>query len=466
MSEARAFVPAASAAERPSALPALGVGALVGVACVVLAGLETRWIVYGVLVAGAATVVALSSAKERLLEAATVLGLQADVALRFLVGQAGSGGLAFPLAVFPAAALLLWWWATGRPLRFAGRLALPIAAVLVTSLVSVCASSERFVGVTELLLVLELYLVYVVALNAVRSPDDLDRVTTLLDASIVMQAAVVLVQSALGVTITLVGDVKDIDDGLPFSGGTVGHNPAHLAAFLMVPLLLAMAAALSARRVRLRTVLAVLCGLLAEALTLKRAAWVGVAIGIAWLAVIGVRRRALRPARVVAIAGTFAVLGACTWGMMAVRLERASVASTYDERAGLMRMAVDAIEEHPVLGIGLGAYAQRYKDFRAVVGSGQWLAIVHNQYLLRGAETGIPGLLAFVLLLAAALRQALRLARAPDARRRVFGCGWSAAIVVLAWHMWWEVWQSFPEVSMFWLVLGLAEASDAEEPPA
>jgi putative inorganic carbon (HCO3(-)) transporter len=469
MNGARSLATTTAAAPRPArwgAAPAVAIGVLCGIGCVLVAGLELRWVVYGVLVLFALTVVALWPAKERLLVTATVLGLQADVALRFFVGQAGSGGLALPLAVFPATALVVWWWTAAPPhrrLRLAGRLGVPIAAVLVTSIASVCASAERFVGTTELLLAVELYLVYVVALNAVRSVDDLEWITTLLGVSVVVQALVVLVQSALGVSITLVGDVTAIDDGLPFSGGTVGHNPAHLAAFLMPPLLIALAQLFSARRVRPRTLLVVALGMVAEALTLKRAAWAGVAIGIGWLVILGKRQRTLRRGRVVALAIVLAVLGVGVWGMMAVRLERFPIAAAYEERAGLMRMALDAIAEHPFLGIGLGAYAQSFKQFRAMATSGQWLAIVHNQYLMRGAETGIPGLAAFVLLLAAALRQALRLARSADARLRTFGCGWSAAIVVLAWHMWWEAWQSFPEVSMLWLLLGAAEASETVE---
>lgn len=467
MNGTRALVtPAMPRPEWSIAVPALGFGVVAGIACVLIAGLELRWVVYGALVLCVGTVFTFSPAKERLLVGATVLALQADVALRFLVGHAGGGGFAFPLAVFPATALVVWWRATAspsRPLRLVGRHGLPIAAVLVTSLASVCASTERFVGAIELLLAVELYLVYVVALNAVRSRDDLDAITTLLAASIVMQALVVLVQSVLGVTITLVGDVTAIDDGIPFSGGTVGHNPAHLAAFLMPPLLIVLAQLLSVRRVRPQLLFVAALGLTAEALTLKRAAWAGILIGITWLVVLGKRQGTLRKGRVVAIGLVLAVLGLGVGGMMAVRLERFPITAAYAERAGLMRMAVDAIGEHPVFGIGVGAYAQSYKQFRASATRGQWLASVHNQYLMRGAEAGVPGLAAFVLLLAAALRQALRLTRNVDGRMRTFGCGWSAAIVVLGWHMWWEIWQSFPEVSMFWLLLGAAEASERME---
>jgi len=455
--------PAASRPERLLPLPALAAGLLTGVACVVAGGLDLRWLVYGAGFIVAGLVVSLSSRKERLLLAATVLALQADVDLRLFVGHAGSGGLAFPLALFPAVGLL-FWWRTGSParprLRVAGRLGLPIAALFATTVASIAVSHERFVGITELLLEVELYLVYVVILNAVRSEADVEWITKLLCACVVVQAVAVALQSALGVSFSLTGDLTANDDSLPFAGGTVGRNPAHLVAFILPPVLIAVAPLLTERVPRARLAVVAALGIATLVLTLKRAAWVGFAIATAWLVALARAQHALRLGRVVCVGAVVAVLGAGAWGMMAVRLERFPVSDAYAERVGLMQMAVDAIETHPVFGVGAGAYGQTFKQFLTRETSHQWLWIVHNEYLLRGAETGVPGLIAFLAVLTGAFRQALRLSRSPSPTLRTFGRGWSAALVALAWHMWWEPWQSFPEVSMFWLLLGVAEASE------
>jgi len=82
-----------------------------------------------------------------------------------------------------------------------------------------------------------------------------------------------------------------------------------------------------------------------------------------------------------------------------------------------LRIAVRAIEAHPLLGLGPGAYGYLYKAYLPDDLPRQWLYTVHNEYLLRAAETGIPGGVAFVVLLVAALRLAMRLSRAAPYNR-------------------------------------------------
>lgn len=78
----------------------------------------------------------------------------------------------------------------------------------------------------------------------------------------------------------------------------------------------------------------------------------------------------------------------------AIRLEYYRVSS---------QVALDA----PLLGHGTGSFAAAYARKAAELGSpGLLTDNPHNQYLLLAAETGLPGVLLFVALLAAAWRQA------------------------------------------------------------
>jgi O-antigen ligase len=140
------------------------------------------------------------------------------------------------------------------------------------------------------------------------------------------------------------------------------------------------------------------------------------------------------------------------------RLEE-SVSDAYDERAGLMRIAFEVIKAHPVFGVGPGAYSHVFKEYLPA-GMDQWLYTVHNEYLLRAAETGIIGGIAFVWLLLAALRQSrdlLRYSSSPEIR--ALALGWGAALLYLAWQMYWVPWRGFGYNALFWFMLGIIEAA-------
>jgi putative inorganic carbon (HCO3(-)) transporter len=146
--------------------------------------------------------------------------------------------------------------------------------------------------------------------------------------------------------------------------------------------------------------------------------------------------------------------------MIERRLSDSPVDQAYEERAGLMRMAVRVIASQPLSGVGPGAYAYTYKTFLTPELREQWLATVHNAYLLRAAETGIPGGIALVLLLAAGLRQALRLTRARSQIIRITAIGWSAALIAVCWEMNWDIWRGFTYNALLWFLLGLMEAAE------
>ncbi len=86
--------------------------------------------------------------------------------------------------------------------------------------------------------------------------------------------------------------------------------------------------------------------------------------------------------------------------------------SQYDERAAFNRAASFILDDHP-WGVGVNHYVHVARDFgysdRAGVApvEGNRNNIVHNAYLLAGAETGYLGLVAFCLMLAVPLVTAL-----------------------------------------------------------
>ncbi len=441
-----------------------GTGA--AVAAVSMEGVETRWIVLPTLALAGMVFVLLMPNKERFLSAGFVLSLQANLSLRLLHGRAGGDGLEFPATVLLGLGLVgLWIWrrayGPGRVRWIWGSLfAVPIGFYLATTCASIAASDERFVGLTELLFDAELYLVFVIVLNAIRSIADLRRTVMFLLIAAGIQSLIYYVQSAAGIVFTLSGEVINAGE-LPRPGGTVSTVPAEFASFMIPILMIAIAQFLGRVRTwdprRLAALIAM--GTFAIVLTYTRAAWAGFVLGTAWIVVVGYRRRLVR-ARAVTFVCAAAVAGALAVApMIALRLQGSPLDEAYAERAALMAMAARIIKAEPLLGVGAGAYGQVYRRYLTAEDEMNWLWVVHNRYLLRAAETGLPGGLALILMFVTAVRLALRLTRARDPFIATFALGASGGLVAMLWEMYWDTFQAFPYNGLLWLLFGLLAAA-------
>jgi O-antigen ligase len=89
-----------------------------------------------------------------------------------------------------------------------------------------------------------------------------------------------------------------------------------------------------------------------------------------------------------------------------------------DGRADLWLVATRMVDDHPLAGVGLGNFAARAGEWVSAPGELDNVELVaerpheaHNTYLQLLAETGLPGLLAFLLVIGLALRAARRAER-------------------------------------------------------
>lgn len=98
-----------------------------------------------------------------------------------------------------------------------------------------------------------------------------------------------------------------------------------------------------------------------------------------------------------------------------------------DPRGELWRFAVARIAEHPWLGAGIGK-ATSSGVFLAHFGD-PMLSHAHNTFLNRALETGLPGLAAFVFLIAAVAIAFGRVARSGDAGTAAIGAAGVALVV-------------------------------------
>ncbi|MCP4417532.1 MAG: O-antigen ligase family protein [Chloroflexi bacterium] len=103
------------------------------------------------------------------------------------------------------------------------------------------------------------------------------------------------------------------------------------------------------------------------------------------------------------------------------------------ERLAHWQAALAMAEDHPWLGVGFGNYEPAYADY-ALINWPYPLGHAHNYYLNLLAETGIIGLMAYLLLWTAVFWQTFRLIRGQDGWQRGIALGLLAVWVTLTVH--------------------------------
>ncbi|WP_297038107.1 O-antigen ligase family protein [uncultured Dialister sp.] len=173
------------------------------------------------------------------------------------------------------------------------------------------------------------------------------------------------------------------------------ENPNLFGAYLLMIISILTAFTLRERAVKKKTVFAVilLSLLLCLALTYSRGAWVSLAAIVLGLTLFYDKRFGLL-FLLVPVVLTFYHGQVVERFLSLFSGEDTSV----DLRFALWESTMAMIEEHPLLGVGWGAYFLAYPDYNFFIQEeGVLIFHAHNMYLNMLAEVGIPGGMAFLL---------------------------------------------------------------------
>lgn len=173
------------------------------------------------------------------------------------------------------------------------------------------------------------------------------------------------------------------------------ENPNLFGAYLLMIISILTAFTLRERAVKKRTVFAVilLSLLLCLALTYSRGAWVSLAAIVLGLTLFYDKRFGLLFLLVPAVLAFY-------HGQVVERFLSlfSGEDTSVDLRFALWESTMAMIEEHPLLGVGWGAYFLAYPDYNFFIQEeGVLIFHAHNMYLNMLAEVGIPGGMAFLL---------------------------------------------------------------------
>jgi O-antigen ligase len=288
----------------------------------------------------------------------------------------------------------------------------------------------------------------------------------LLVVTLALQCIVFFIQEASGSSFTLAGGffkyTGESNGPNLRATGTVGTTPSGFCTFVEPLILIALALfrTSKSRRERILWGILVAGGALAVVLSLCRASWIGLTLGILCVEYLCRSRGTVPRSRQTSIfylATVLVVISVLVLPLITPRLEQ-SHKDDWTVRYNLIRAAANMIAANPVIGVGPGAYTFRLREYApSDVG---WLYYVHNEYLLVWAERGILGLLAWLLWLRAGLRQALSGTRMTAEPFQAFAIGCAAGFIVLLWEFMLNSCEPFSVNALVWSLFGVLLGND------
>jgi len=348
-------------------------------------------------------------------------------------------------------------------------------AWLVLSSLSLLAAQDNQAVVFQLINMSKMVLLCLAIAGSVTNDLDLTFVITGLMLSMVFQSFVGIYQGVTGhplglQILTEISEVRqqDLSVGLVSRVQGMLGAPTILGMYLSTGVPLALALLFSRTRRYVKVLAGVTLCLLGWALifSLTRAAWGNFLVSICLVIVLAVRRKRISIKAAIVITGATALvlLGVALIGTDLIRsrligTDRGSAHGRITQARG----ALAIMRDNPAVGIGLNNYtlvSPRYDQEDAAAWN-YYAPIVHNAFLLIGAETGFLGLGAFVVFLVILLIQAWRIiANAPSDIVWVTGVGILGGLAALIIHslVGYGLLGSSQIFKQFWLLAGLAAA--------
>jgi O-antigen ligase len=465
-----------SAPTRPSGLLlVLLAGVLIGLLFLMAAQAETKWFL-SLLIGGLVFAVSLVPAGRKgfyLALLALALSIGVDLNLYFQPSSVHHSTYGFLLSLhhLPLLALYIIW--AGRclvehsPPGISTRGLFPLAAFFATGVTSILLGGNVLFGVFDLFALLGSIALFVYVSSEIRTKRDLRIVLAALVVSVWVQGVIAtgqhLTQSSLGLEFFGAGAKIEFSQGftaLTRVGGTIGH-PNALARFfdLLLPLTFSLLFCPLRWRTRFLLATAFGIGMLGLALTLSRSGLVATGAGCFLIFFLWLLRRfgALRAllAWVLTIV-LLLVLVFSTSSQLQTRFFKDDYQAAYG-RIPLMRVALNMIRDHFFFGVGLNNYnevAPNYDNTPQRITS-SWNVPVHNLFLYIAAQTGLVGLLFYLLFLLAILRSLWPARRASDPLVAWGGLGIAVGMAAFLAHGQVEF-DSLTRHSLFWFVSGVA----------
>jgi putative inorganic carbon (HCO3(-)) transporter len=346
-----------------------------------------------------------------------------------------------------------------HPLR---RPNLYLTLYLAITCLSMVAGELQRLASFEIFLLVQIFLLYLYVINKIRKKKDLLFILVFLLVGLIGESLIIMLMQVMGQGFSVAGIMGNIyasaatPEGVSRIGGTLqsANTAGSYLSMLLAPAFSILVTQLN-KPYKWLGAAAFLCGVIALILTGSRGAWIATFISFMLFGIFAFRRGWLE-FRVVVIAAAIGILiGILFYGPLYERI------FGYDSGAAASRtqqyhVALQIIRAHPVFGIGANNYFNALRQYLVQSpNSSVFRWVVHNKYLLVWAETGIFGLLFFVMFLISTIRQGFKMVQTSDSFLSPLALSFAAAIAGQMVHMFFDVFHGRSQVQLLWLVAGL-----------
>ncbi len=384
-----------------------------------------------------------------------------------------TNGITISLSDVSFICLFVYLLLTGRKFEgFSRKLTFSLMFFVASVLLSLVNSTWMRLSFFEAILLVQVFfLYYIVLTSAIETEKELRLVIMMLMVSLIIQGSFGTFQYLTGRELDIFKTgtpvTEESEEGFVTRAlGTIG-KPNGLAMYV-VPLILLFTAVLMKSRGAYRRlgILAVSAGGLALLFSFSRGGWMAFLAAFIILLFVLVKRRYVSVKGPILAFLIAACVAAIFSSQIEARLMSEEGSTAAIDRIYLIRIAWNMIKDSPVLGVGANTFMsvinqyQHGPDLQDI-----YLHMVHNQYLLVFAETGIVGMIAFLWLLSACFRESLECARSGTSElARMIGVSVGAGFIAMAAHMMVDMYSSPLCLSLIFVFCSLCSAAKKVQP--
>ncbi len=283
-------------------------------------------------------------------------------------------------------------------------------------------------SIFEVIELLKGYLFYVYLVNNVSSKEDFLAVVYGLFASTVAHALYIVVQYITKMNYTVHAELVEYVGPEGFRSAGFFGSPDAASAFISIIFPVAVAYFVCFRGELRRLGTLVLIGLFGIAIMCTKVRATGFAVlissvSILWICYLRGWMSSRRMTKLVLVGGLLLLL------VIPFSVERFRTGTYGEDRIPLLLTAVNMFKEHAALGVGTNNYAFRVAPYIPLKMKYSWTYIVHNEYLLRLAETGVIGFLIYYFLILLVFIRLVQSTGSPDPWVFVVSAGLLAAMI-------------------------------------
>lgn len=450
------------------------VGIALGIATLGASALPSKWTALFIMAVLCPFIVMIIGNVRRLLLALIILDipLQLDINLGYNAEAAKLGALGgWNISLTTICLLVLYvLWLIGLFCRVGPqarprlRETLPLAGYPAFVMLSVMVATDVTLSLFEVFLLVQMFLLYLYIVSWVRTRQDVLFVVSLLVIGLVFESLIMIGVYLSGRDINLPGISTQVDPSfnklgqISRIGGTL-RSPNGAASYLSLLLAPAISLVLTplGRWYKQLGLLAFGLGAVALILTLSRGGWIAFGLSTSILCLLAWHRGWLRLTLPLTIIVVALLLALPFQNTVLTRLLGSDEGSAYS-RIPLMQLALKMISDHPLFGIGANNFAIMIKQYATPEFDQAWLYVVHNSYLRVWAETGIGGLVAFIVWFVTIIRRGWQCWRVKDRFLSPIALGFTAAIIGHMIHTAVDLFNGRLQAQLLWLIAGLITA--------